>query len=170
MRYFNGFCFKDEESIFDEYINSSLYCVAGFSYGAIKAVEYLKDHKSRVDKLQLFSPAYFQNKSDKYKEFQLKLFSDDKESYIKKFLKNCSYPSKIKLDSFKSDGTKDELHELLYYRYDKDILKSFVKRGIKIEVYLGEKDKIVDFDSSFSFFKEFATIYKFKNRGHILDG
>jgi len=46
-----------------------------------------------------------------------------------------------------------------------DILK---QRGVKIEVYLGECDKITNSQANYDFFKKFATVYYIKNVGHIL--
>ena len=47
-------------------------------------------------------------------------------------------------------------------------LKELKDRGIEIEVYLGENDKIINSLHVKSFFQEFATIYYIKNVGHIL--
>jgi len=170
MRYFNGFCFKDEHRLFLEYLDSSEYCVSGFSYGAIKAVKFLSDYSKRVDKLQLFSPAFFQNRSKKYKSLQIDLFKKDRISYIKNFIKNSVYPSSIEVGEFIGDCSVDELEELLNFTYDEKIIEDFINRGIEIEIYLGDMDKVVDSESVFEFFKPFATIYRFKNRGHILYG
>ncbi|MCD8541384.1 MAG: hypothetical protein LRY22_01715 [Aliarcobacter cryaerophilus] len=43
------------------------------------------------------------------------------------------------------------------------------KKGIKIEVFLGQNDKIIDsLEDAKEFFKEFATVYYFKDKGHLL--
>ena len=42
MIFKSGFSLKNEQTLFDEYINSSDYSVCGFSYGAIKAFKYVK--------------------------------------------------------------------------------------------------------------------------------
>lgn len=66
MRYYSGFCLQNEQELFNENIIKSDFCISGFSYGAIKAVEYALNADERIDKLQLFSPAFFNNKDDKY--------------------------------------------------------------------------------------------------------
>ena len=43
-----------------------------------------------------------------------------------------------------------------------------VKRGVKIEVFVGSEDKIVDAKSVAEYFKEFAQIYFIKGVGHLL--
>lgn len=67
MRYFSGFCFQNEEALFEPYLIKSDFTVAGFSYGAIKAMEYAFTCKTRIDTLQLFSPAFFKIKMQNLK-------------------------------------------------------------------------------------------------------
>ena len=45
---------------------------------------------------------------------------------------------------------------------------NFYIRRIKIEVFLGQNDKIIDSLAAKDFFKEFATVYYFKDKGHLL--
>ena len=59
-KYFNGFSLQNEEELFSEYLLQSELCVAGFSYGAQKAFEYVYKSKERIDRLILLSPAFFQ--------------------------------------------------------------------------------------------------------------
>ena len=66
-KYFSGFCFENESEIFDEYLEINDFTVSGFSYGAIKAFEEVLASNKRVDKLQLFSPAFFQSFDKKFK-------------------------------------------------------------------------------------------------------
>jgi len=166
--YFNGFSLENEDILFDEYSNKNEFSVLGFSYGAIKAFEYVYNSKDRVDLLQLFSPANFMNKDEKFKKLQLISYRKNRELYTKTFLKNCAYPSKINLSSYSKDSNVNELKELLYYNWDREKLQKIIDRGVKIEVYLGEYDKIIDSNFNYEFFKEFATLYFIKNVGHIL--
>lgn len=166
--YFSGFCFKNEASLFDEYLNSGALNVAGFSYGAQKAFEMALHSNSRIDTLQLLSPAFFQTKDEKYKRMQMMYFKKDSHTYCENFLKNTIYPSQKNVESFFSLGTYDELDALLNYVWDADKLQSVVDKGIKIEVYLGFEDKIIDANCAYEFFKPFATVYGIKNAGHIL--
>jgi len=93
MRYFNGFSLKNEEIFFQDYIVDSDYCVAGFSYGAIKAFEYVYNSSNRVDRLILLSPAFFQNEKKSFIRTQLRYYKSNPDEYISQFIKNVVYPS-----------------------------------------------------------------------------
>lgn len=168
MNYFSGFCFQNEEELFDSYLEVSDFCVAGFSYGAIKAFEYSSISKDRVDKLQLFSPAFFQDFSDKFKRLQTINFRKNRSRYIKNFLSQVKYPSELNLDRYFHEGNIDELEELLNYVWNEERLNELVKKGTEIEVYIGEKDKIINPDSVLEFFRPYANVYYIKSVGHIL--
>jgi RNA recognition motif-containing protein len=43
-----------------------------------------------------------------------------------------------------------------------------LEKNIKIEVFLGQLDKIIDAQAVYDFFKPYATVYFIKNSGHIL--
>ena len=169
MRYYSGFCLQNEQELFDGFIIKSDFCICGFSYGAIKPVEYALNSTERIDKLQLFSPAFFNDKDDKYKRMQLMFFTKDKNAYTKNFLQNVAYPKELDLNPYLYDGTFDELKELLYYQWSEDTVKSLIARGIFIEVYLGAEDKIVDSSLAKEFFKKCGCeVYFIKNVGHLL--
>ena len=168
MRYFSGFCFEDESELFENLLIKSNFCVAGFSYGAIKAFEEVYSSKNRIDTLQLFSPAFFQDRDERFKRLQLMAFKKDKQNYLKNFYQNVLYPLEIDISRYKKQGTLEELKELLNYKWDKEKLDIITKRGTKIEVYLGKLDNIINADVAKEFFKPFATIYYFNNLGHIL--
>ena len=168
MKYFNGFSLKGEEKFFNEQLLNGNYVVAGFSFGAQKAFEYAYHSDKRIDRLILLSPAFFQNHKKSFIKTQLRYFKADEKSYTKQFLKNVTYPSNIVLDDFLAKGTHEELEELLTYIWDVEKLKTLIKRGIKIEIFMGEKDKIVDVYKSFDFFSEFVNIYFIKDVGHLL--
>ncbi|RXI25000.1 pimelyl-ACP methyl ester esterase BioV [Aliarcobacter trophiarum] len=166
--FFSGFCFSNESELFEDYLEKGDFIVSGFSYGAIKAFLYVKNSEKRVDKLQLFSPAFFQNKDDKFKRMQLMYFKKDEEPYIKTFLGNVNSSFDKDVSKYYKKGTQEELDELINFVWNKEDLKSLVKKGIKIEVFLGGKDKIIDSLEAKEFFKEFATVYYFKEKGHLL--
>ena len=168
MRYFSGFCFENEQELFRDFLIKSDFCVVGFSYGAIKAFEQVYSSKNRVDTLQLFSPAFFQDKDEKFKRLQLIAFKKDKQNYLKNFYQNALYPLKTDIAKYKKDGTAEELKELLNYKWDKEKLDIITKRGTKIEVYLGKLDKIINTEAAKEFFKSFATVYYFNRLGHII--
>jgi len=164
MKYFSGFCLKDEQELFKIFTCKNDFCVVGFSYGAQKAFEYALTSKERIDKLQLISPAFFDDKSDKFKKLQIIAFRKDSESYCKNFIKNIG----LKDMKFFQKGTVDNLKELLYFKWDKEKLMKIKDIGIEIEVFIGENDNIINSLHVKEFFQEFATIYYIKNKGHIL--
>ena len=169
MKYFNGFSLKNEETFFKEYIVPTEQTVSGFSYGAIEAFEYAYASTQRVDKLILLSPAFFQTESNEFKENQLTYFEQNNKVYVKTFLRNVTFPSKVKLTPYLNIGTKEQLEELMFYVWDKEKLKELINRGVTIEVFLGDKDKIINHQEALSFFKSVGcTIYILKNYGHIL--
>ncbi len=168
MRYFNGFSLCNEEKFFKEQLIKSEYSVAGFSYGAQKAFEYVYNTTERVDRLVLISPAFFQNHKKSFIKTQLRYFKADKEAYRKEFLKNVAYPSSIDLSSYVCDGSYEELESLLGYVWEKEKVLELLARGVTIEVFMGDKDKIVDIDKSYNFFSDLVPVYLFKGRGHLL--
>ena len=168
MKYFNGFSLKGEEPFFSEYLIDSDYAVAGFSYGAQKAFEYVLNTKERIDRLILISPAFFQNHKKSYIKMQLRYFKADKEAYRKEFLKNVIYPSTNSLDEYISEGSYQELNDLLSYVWEEKKILEMNRRGIIIEVFMGDSDKIVDFQKSFDFFSKLVPVYSFKGKGHLL--
>ena len=166
--YFSGFCFVNESELFSEYLESNDFTVCGFSYGSIKAFEEVLNSNLRVDKLQLFSPAFFQNFDDKFKRTQLMYFKKDSNSYCQSFLQNVISPKQIDISKYFKLGTIEELEELLYYEWKEEKVQKLLDKGTKIEVYLGEVDKIIDASKAKEFFKNFATVYYIKQKGHLL--
>jgi hypothetical protein len=65
-------------------------------------------------------------------------------------------------------GTAEQLEELLNYNWSEEKLQKLVDKGTKIEVYLGGVDKIIDSSKAKDFFKNFATVYYIKEKGHLL--
>ena len=170
MIFKSGFSLKNEQTLFDEYINYSDYSVCGFSYGALGAFEYAKEQLlsgKRVDTLHFFSPAFFQTKSSKFKKLQLIGYRKDKNRYLKDFLDLCFSPySKKNIEHYETNV--DELEELLNYEWDIEELKSLANKGVKIEVYLGGEDKIIDVEGAREFFLHVATVTYIKNANHLL--
>lgn len=166
--YFSGFCLENEEILFSEFIIKNDFTKSGFSYGAIIAFEEVLSSNTRVDLLQLFSPAFFQNKDKKYKRMQEMFYKKDKTSYVNNFLKNISYPSEYNCFKYLKEGNSTELHTLISYIWTKENLEKVIKQGTRIEVYLGSEDKIIDSFEVMDFFKKYAKVYFIKNVGHIL--
>lgn len=168
FKYFSGFSLENEEELFEEYRLDNDFSISGFSYGAIKAFEYVLSTDIRVDTLQLFSPAFFQTQDEKFKRMQLMFFKKDSKSYCDNFLKNISYPDTLDINKYFKEGSFDSLSELLTYTWDEKKLEKIVNKGTKIEVYLGGRDKIIDSTSAKEFFKNYATVYFIKDASHIL--
>jgi pimeloyl-ACP methyl ester carboxylesterase len=168
MKYFNGFSLQSEETLFYDYLTRSDYVISGFSYGAQQAFEYACNSTQRIEKLILLSPAFFQTQKPSFIRTQLRYFEAGKDAYVKQFLSNVSYPSNINLSRYLKVGTKDELEALLTYIWDEDKLKALRDRGITIEVFIGEEDKILDGHEAIAFFKKSCTVYSIKKSGHLL--
>jgi pimeloyl-ACP methyl ester carboxylesterase len=168
MKYFNGFSLHNEANLFADFIVDSQTTVAGFSYGAQLALEYVYTSKERIDKLILLSPAFFQTQKSSFIRTQLRYFEADKQTYIKQFLENVSYPSGIDLVPYLQTGTKEELYALLTYVWEVEKIQTLIDKGITIEVFLGEEDKIIQSKDALAFFSKLCTTYSIKNAGHSL--
>lgn len=168
MKFFSGFCLANEQELFAPYLIQSDFTVAGFSYGAIKALKYALACNERIDTLQLFSPAFFQDKDAKFKKLQTLSFSKNSEVYTQNFMQNIMYPSSFDMQPYFKQGSLEELNELLHYTWDEAALKALKERGITIEVYVGECDTIIDAMTVKAFFVPYATVYYLKRVGHIL--
>jgi pimeloyl-ACP methyl ester carboxylesterase len=171
MIFFSGFSLRNEQELFLEYLKGYVgnpYVIAGFSYGAIKALEYTLQTDRRIDKLILLSPAWFKNKSRAFVKTQLIHYRKDPDKYIETFFKNASYPSSTELEPYRASSEIEELEELLTYSWPEEKLQTVVDRKIDIETCLGARDRIVDALSAHDFFKNFSTSYLFKPFGHLL--
>lgn len=170
MKFYSGFSLKNEQSYLYEYINSSEYSVSGFSYGCIKALKYTQEQLKggkRVDMLQLFSPAFFQNKDEKFKRLQLMSYKKSEQNYLKNFIGLCFAPySEKKVEH--TDTTADTLYELLNYKWDIKELIELKNMGVAIEVYLGGEDKIIDAKDAKEFFLQVATVTYINSANHFL--
>lgn len=170
MIYFNGFSLQNEKELFSPYLVDSDYCVAGFSYGAQQAFEYVYHAKARIDRLILLSPAFFQTQKPSFIRTQLRYFEAGKEAYVKQFLANVSYPSNLDLSKYLKVGKKEELGALLSYTWDIKKIQEVLDRGITVEVFFGQDDKIIDAQQAFDFFAPLTTTYFMKRVGHVLRG
>jgi len=168
MKYFSGFSLQEEKELFSQYLVASETTVAGFSYGAQQAFEYVYNSKERIDRLILLSPAFFQTQKTSFIRTQLRYFEAGQEAYVEQFLANVSYPSNVDLSPYLNVGTKEELEALLTYTWDEDKIQKVLNRGTSIEVFLGSEDKIINANETLSFFKTSCTTYLLKNNGHLL--
>ena len=169
MRYFSGFSLENESELFEFWLSENEYCVAGFSYGAIKAFEYVLNSKKRVDRLILISPAYFNDKSEAFKKMQLIYYKKDPYMYRENFLKNITCNSNTNIKKYVSKNASiNDLKELLYYKWKDENFNVLRNRGVTIEVIIGESDKIVNSVAAKQFFEKNSIIYLIKDANHIL--
>jgi pimeloyl-ACP methyl ester carboxylesterase len=168
MLYFNGFSLQNEEKFFSDILMDSKLCVAGFSYGAQKAFEYVYKSKERIDRLILLSPAFFQTEKPSFVRTQLRYFEAGQEAYVKQFLSNVANPADVDLSNNLKVETKEELESLLTYVWDEKKIQKILDRGTVIEVFIGSKDRIIDSQKAFDFFASLTTTYFIKNAGHLL--
>ena len=170
MKFFSGFSLKNEQDYFSAYLNSDAYTIAGFSYGSIKALEELKrvlEGGQRVDKLQLFSPAFFQTKEEKFKRLQLMSYKKNASLYLQQFMKGCFAPYSVQSVEH-VETSSAELEELLYYVWSEDDFALLERSGVKVEIYLGGEDKIIDVEGARAFFKNVGTLTYIKKANHFL--
>lgn len=168
MTYFHGFSLQNEEELFSQYLIDSDYCVAGFSYGAQQALEYVYHSKKRIDRLVLLSPAFFQTEKQSFMRTQLRYFEAGQKAYVAQFISNVTSPSSVDLSRYLKVGSKEELEALLTYIWNKDKIEEILLRGTTIEVFLGVEDKIIDAKAAFDFFAPLTTTYYLKEIGHLL--
>lgn len=166
MTFYSGFSLTNDRHFFDSYLVQSDYTVAGFSYGAIKAVHHAVNSTSRIDTLQLFSPAFFQTAKSSFKRLQLSAFTNDKDSYIRRFIEMCFAPCPVQEVEIQI-GEIDQLDELLNYVWEDELIKRIVDKGIRIEVYLGLEDAIIDTAGAKEFFLAYATVISIRGANHF---
>jgi len=82
-------------------------------------------------------------------------------------LKNSEFTDE-KIKKYFKIGTYEELDELLHYTWNLEKLALLKEKNIKLEVFLGENDKIIDAKKALEFFRKFGEVYFIKNKGHIL--
>ena len=165
MKFFSGFCLKNERELFKEFLEEGEFNVAGFSYGAQKAVDFVLNSNRRVNKLQLISPAFF-DYNEKLIQLNLRGFKKEKNYYVKKFLEKSGIETIENFSNFISleEGCNDlDLEKM--FRFDWEKIK---KIDCKIEVFIGEKDKIISVEKAIKFFQDFAEIYLIKKGNHFL--
>ncbi len=167
MRFYSGFLLQNEQHLFQKYLIDSEYSIAGFSYGAILAFKHALHSKERIDTIQLFSPAYFVHKSKKFKSSELRKYSLSPRSYERAFINNIFSPYPQKELQLKDDGP-DELQELLNYSWKVEDFQRLKSRGIEIEIYLGECDKIIDIAHIQKDLLAYTTIFTIKDANHLL--
>ncbi|GAA8662727.1 pimelyl-ACP methyl ester esterase BioV [Helicobacter pylori] len=169
MRFFSGFGFVNESVLFEEWLLKGAYDISGFSMGAIKAIEYAYNEvlqQRRIHSLLLFSPCMLAHKSLAFKRLQLSSFQKDPKNYMDNFYKEVGLNAQ--LERFKKMGSLEELEFLLDYKYSDRIIRSLLEKGVKIEVFIGLKDKITDIQALLEFFMPLVQVWQFKDYNHLL--
>ena len=170
MKFYSGFSLRNDEPFFAHLMQVCEFCIYGFSYGAIKAFEDAKmrlEAFERVDRLILFSPAFFQTKTPAFKKLQLRSFKKEKNKYIENFLDGCFAPYEREKVMLKEDDIED-LEKLLYFEWSSAELLWLKEQGVVVEVYLGGEDRIIDAQGAYEFFKDIANVTFFKKANHFL--
>jgi hypothetical protein len=168
MIFYSGFSLKNESYFFENWLNTSDYTVAGFSYGAIKAAQHVVNTNSRIDTLQLFSPAFFQTQTQAFKKLQLRAFGTSPQEYREKFLTTCFSPYCSCAVELNHEHNSEDLSTLLHFVWDKVLMQKIINKGVRIEVFLGLEDKVVDAISAQDFFLPFATVTSIRTGNHFL--
>lgn len=168
MKFFSGFCFKNEEELFAPLIQlEGQYTLNGFSYGAILAFkEALKSIQNfqRVQVLNLFSPAFFQDRKPSFLKAQILGFKKDPQTYIQNFLTLCGNPP----DAYFKQGTLEELEELLLFQWKEEELSFLQEKGVQINVFIGGADLILSPETTMQFFSPYSVVYFYKDFNHCL--
>jgi len=167
MRFYSGFSLTDDQHFFDPYLKHSDYTVAGFSYGAIKAAQYACNAHERIDTLQLFSPAFFQTKKESFRRLQMGGYFKDSERYLENFLTSCFAPAPVAPISLGSNDA-ESLQELLYFEWIPELMETIRGKGIRIELYLGLEDRVIDVEGAREFFLPYATVTSIRRGNHFL--
>ncbi|MFH0709622.1 MAG: pimelyl-ACP methyl ester esterase BioV [Pseudomonadota bacterium] len=168
MIFYSGFFLKNENVFFQKYLEESAYTVAGFSYGAIKAALHASESTMRIDTLQLFSPAFFQTKKESFKRLQLGAFTKDMELYRDNFFISCFTPRYVEYVELDDKADENQLRELLYFEWTQELMDSIVSKGIRVEVYLGLEDRVIDPVGAREFFIQYATVTSIQTGNHFL--
>lgn len=164
--FYSGFCLHGEERLFDEYLPMFGEYVAGFSYGSIAALRHAIEDES-VKNLILLSPAYYCHKDEAFKKAQIRAFLTDPALYKIKLLKKSGLKEEDG-NRYASDGNVEELRELLYFDWRTAGLELLSQRGVRIEVFIGGADRVVEPKASREFFEKRAKTHWLENKNHIL--
>lgn len=168
MIFHSGFSLCNDRAFFDPFLKVSDYTVAGFSYGAIHAARYAETSKERIDTLQLFSPAFFQTKKESFRRLQMGGYLKDPAAYTEKFIESCFSPCPLGVVDLDSGANEEQLRELLYFVWEEGLMRSIRNKGIRIEVYLGLEDRVIDVQGAREFFIPYATVTSINRANHFL--
>jgi pimeloyl-ACP methyl ester carboxylesterase len=166
--FYDGFQFQNSKKLVKKWLKDDSYTVGGFSYGATLALRKTLETTQRIDTLQLFSPAFFNGSSEAFKKSQLLGFRRNRENYRKLFFENSFYPDEVDSSYISDSGSISELKDLLYWNWVRKDLQKLEDRGVEIEVYIGERDRIIDSQKAVEFFRGIGQLCYIKGVGHTL--
>jgi pimeloyl-ACP methyl ester carboxylesterase len=167
VKFFSGFCVEGERELFAQYLPSREAYVAGFSYGAIEAIEYATSTKEFFKKLILLSPAYYAHKDEEFCGMQYAAFVADPQLYRIKLLKRSGLDEETAAKYAKM-GTKEELDKLLHFKWSAELFETLKVKGVSVEIYIGSADRVVESEASAQFFRQYGAVYYIKNKNHFL--
>lgn len=180
MKFFGGFGFKDDLRLFEPilcdlgYLSKifNKYNICGFSYGAQKAVAYAMDllkSGTRINRVLLLSPAFFNDKSEDFIAQQLKSFIKNRTIYMKAFYKNIGVCVSDEVYLRKVESLDSHiLEKCLCYKFLDSDLEALKAYGVEIVVILGGADRIINANVVNEFFSKFGIVYFIKNANHLL--
>ena len=168
MTFYSGFSLLNEHHYFESYLENNDYTIAGFSYGAIAAAHDASQSTCRIDTLQLFSPAFFQTKSDSFKRLQLSGFHKSPQEYRNRFLESCFAPYSVHEVELDWNANEEHLRELLYFEWTAELMEPIISKGIRVEVFLGDHDRVIDVVGAREFFLPYATVTSLRTGNHFL--
>jgi len=171
VTFFSGFGFCCEKALFREYLEEGEFVVAGFSYGAQKALKEVLsrlEEGRRVERLQLLSPAYFDHLPKALKVREIENFMRNPDLYMRLFYRKAAYPYTGDVAPFTRRPELSQLKELLFFQWKGEELERLREAGVVLEVYIGSLDKIVPPQRVAEFFKAYGTLYQIEGVGHLL--
>lgn len=176
MLYFSGFGFRGESGLFAWILkDGGVYDIAGFSYGALKALEHAYKQVQagrRVQRLMLISPCMLALKPAAFKRLQVLSYKKDPQNYMQTFFKNIGWVDLLQQDSslegYTHSGSAEDLEDLLYTPLDPQKLAFLQSKGVVVEVFLGLADPLLEPKEALDFFKPYACVWQFKHMGHLL--
>ncbi|MGP1561908.1 MAG: hypothetical protein ACTTIC_07475 [Helicobacteraceae bacterium] len=178
MLYFSGFGLQNERVLFEDLLRGGggPRTFAGFSLGAVQAFECALGgigssgtnrsctETGGVRDLDLISPAFFMDKSTEFKRDEILRFERSHAGYMRAFYGKLG----IKDRTMQKMPAVQDLKLLLHYKWRAGDFAALKGRGVRIRVFLGGADGIMNARAALEFFKPLCTVYFFKGKGHIL--
>lgn len=146
--------FGQRRGTFKPYLIQSDFTVAGFSLWRHPSSSIcLYICKERIDTLQLFSPAFFEDRDAKFKKLQTLSFAKNTQAYCANFVNALACEG---IEAYFQQGNLEELETLLHHSWEREKLEALKNRGVRIEVYVGEQDAIINALTCKDFFSSFC--------------